>query len=67
MGWLVEYWEVPKVSSGSHAQMREQKRWIKPENADILRRYFDDYKAATRFAQSMFDRGGFYASVIKDG
>ena len=30
--WCVEYWKVPKKTEGSHAQMREQLKWVKPEH-----------------------------------
>ena len=38
--WCVEYWKVDKRPEGSHAQMREQLKYVKPEIEDISRRYF---------------------------
>ena len=55
MSWRVEYWSIPKKHGGSHAQMSEQLKFVKPDPKDTHKRYFDDYKSATRFAQSMFD------------
>ena len=63
--WCVEYWKVPKRSEGSHAQMREQLKYIKPEFEDISRRYFDRYESATRFANSLFDTGTYFTQVMK--
>jgi hypothetical protein len=57
MSWCVEYWKVEQKSSGSHAQMREQLTWVKPDPKDISRRYFTDYKSAKRFTKSVFDYG----------
>ena len=64
-GWCVEYWKVDKKSEGSHAQMREQLKYVKPEDKDISRRYFDKYPAATRFANSLFDSGNYYTQVVR--
>ena len=66
MSWRVEYWSIPKQREGSHAQMREQLKFVKPDPKDIHRRYFDKYESATRFAQSMFDSGNYYSQVTKE-
>ena len=66
MSWCVEYWNISKKREGSHAQMSEQLKFVKPEPKDIYRRYFDKYESATRFAQSMFDSGNYYSQVIKE-
>ena len=66
MSWRVEYWSIPKKREGSHAQMREQLKFVKPDPKDIHRRYFDKYESATRFAQSMFDSGNYYSQVTKE-
>ena len=66
MSWRVEYWSIPKKHEGSHAQMSEQLKFVKPDPKDIYRRYFDNYKSATSFAQSMFDSGNYFSQVIKE-
>ena len=63
--WCVEYWKAPKRTEGSHAQMREQLKWVKPEHKDISRRYFSDYKSANKFAKSVFEYG-YHTNVIKE-
>ena len=63
--WCVEYWKAPKKTEGSHAQMREQLKWVKPEHKDISRRYFSDYKSASKFAKSIFEYG-YHTNVIKE-
>tara|TARA_B100000586_G_scaffold127890_1_gene92461 strand:+ start:237 stop:437 length:201 start_codon:yes stop_codon:yes gene_type:complete len=63
--WCIEYWKAPKKTEGSHAQMREQLKWVKPEHKDISRRYFSDYKSASKFAKSIFDYG-YHTNVIKE-
>jgi len=63
--WCIEYWKAPKQTEGSHAQMREQLKWVKPEHKDISRRYFSDYKSASKFAKSIFEYG-YHTNVIKE-
>tara|TARA_Y100000296_G_C5077260_1_gene207987 strand:- start:515 stop:715 length:201 start_codon:yes stop_codon:yes gene_type:complete len=63
--WCIEYWKAPKKTEGSHAQMREQLKWVKPEYKDISRRYFSDYKSASKFAKSIFEYG-YHTNVIKE-
>ena len=66
MSWRVEYWNITKRHEGSHAQMSEQLKFVKPDPKDSHKRYFDAYKSATRFAQSMFDSGNYFSQVIKE-
>ena len=62
--WIVEYWEVPRQNLGTGAQMSKQKRYIRPKSEkDINKRFFYDYKAAARFAQAMYDSGGYQANI----
>ena len=63
--WCIEYWKAPKKTEGSHAQMREQLKWVKPEHKDISRRYFSDYKSASKFAKSIFEYG-YHTNVIRE-
>ena len=65
MSWCVEHWKVEQKVGGSHAQMREQPKWVKPDPKDISRRYFTDYKSAKRFTKSIFDYG-FHANLKKE-
>ena len=63
--WCIEYWKAPKKTEGSHAQMREQLKWVKPDPKNISRRYFSDYKSANKFAKSIFEYG-YHTNVIKE-
>jgi hypothetical protein len=66
MSWCVEYWKIDKKPEGSHAQMSEQLKFVKPDPKDVSRRYFDKYESATIFAQSMFDSGNYFSQVSKE-
>ena len=61
----VEYWKIDKKESGSWAQMSENLHYIKPDPKDISRRYFSDYKSASKFAKSIFEYG-YHTNVIKE-
>ena len=63
--WCIEYWKAPKRTEGSHAQMREQLKWVKPDPKNISRRYFSDYKSANKFAKSIFEYG-YHTNVIRE-
>ena len=65
MSWCVEYWSIPKKREGSHAQMSEQLKFVKPKLKDISRRYFSDYLSATRYANSLFDSGNYHTNIVK--
>ena len=65
MSWRVEYWKVEQKVGGSHAQMREQLKWVKPDPKDISRRYFTDYKSAKRFVKSIFEYG-YHTNVVRE-
>ena len=65
MSWCVEYWNIPKNREGSHAQMSEQLKFVRPEPKDISRRYFDNYQSATSYANSLFESGNYYTQIVK--
>ena len=69
MNTWVEYWKQKDYRShteGSHAQMKEQTKWIDPDPKDIIRRYFDKHIDAAEFAKRKNDEG-YHASVKSDG
>ena len=65
MSWCVEYWSIPKRRKGSHAQMSEQLKFVKPEPKNVNRRYFDNYQSATSYAKSLFESGNYYTQIVK--
>ena len=65
MSWCVEYWSIPKRREGSHAQMSEQLKFVKPEPKNVNRRYFDNYQSATSYANSLFESGNYYTQIVK--
>ena len=68
MNIWVEYWKSKDFRShttGSHAQMKEQAKWVEPEPEDISRRFFSHQKDAAVFAQRMNDKG-YHAKIKTD-
>ena len=51
---------------GSHAQMKEQAKWVKPDPKDVHKRFCQNREDANRFAKSMNDRG-YHATIKTDG
>ena len=66
MNIWVEFWKVPTTEIGSHAQMKEQTKWIDPDPKDIIRRYFDKSEDATEFSKKMNNKG-YHAIIKRDG
>ena len=69
MNIWVEYWKIKGNRShteGSHAQMKEQAKWIEPKPEEISRRFFSDHQGASAFAKRMNDKG-YHAKIKTDG
>jgi len=69
MNIWVEYWKIKGNRShteGSHAQMKENTKWVEPKSEDIGRRYFDYQEGAFKFAKIMNDKG-YFAKIKTDG
>jgi hypothetical protein len=65
MNIWVEWWKIPNTTSGSHAQMSENKTIYKPDPKDIQRRFFDTRDKAGKYAQQK-NTEGYYAAVKED-
>ena len=66
MNIWVEYWKSKDARShieGSHAQMRENAKWIPPDPKDVIKRFCQTREQAQTFAQSMQEQG--YHATIK--
>ena len=58
MNIWVEYWKKDNTPSlNNHAQMRENAKWVKPDEKDIRRRFCQDREQASNFAKSMQEQG----------
>ena len=62
MNIWVEYYKQ-KDSKNTHAQMKEQLKWVPPNPEDVYKRFCQNREAAYTFAQRMFEKG--YHAIIK--
>tara|TARA_Y100000593_G_C4271088_1_gene317413 strand:+ start:54 stop:269 length:216 start_codon:yes stop_codon:yes gene_type:complete len=64
MNIWVEYWKKEnRISLNNHAQMRENAKWVQPDEKDIIKRFCQDREQASQFAKSMQEQG--YHVIIK--
>ena len=65
MSIWVEYFKREDNRKNTHAQMKEQAKWVEPDPEDISRRFFSHQKDAAVFAQRMNDKG-YHAKIKTD-
>ena len=67
MNIWVEYWKKEnRISLNNHAQMRENAKWVQPDEKDIHKRFCRSREEATQFAHSMQEQG-YHVSIKTDG
>jgi len=64
MNIWIEYWEKSKEpSKNTHAQIREQARWVPPDPKTVRKRFCQSREDAVIYARSMEEQG--YHVIIK--
>ena len=67
MNIWVEYWERPNtISLNTHAQMRENTKWVEPVPKQIHRRFCQNMEEAHRFAERMQEKE-YHKRIKQDG
>ena len=67
MNIWVEYWKKDNTPSlNNHAQMRENAKWVEPDEKNVHTRFCQSRKDASAFAKSMQEEG-YYVSIKTDG
>ena len=66
MNIWVEYFKYKDNRNNTHAQMKEQAKWVEPDPKDVTKRFCQSREEAQRFATSMNERG-YHASIKTDG
>ena len=66
MNIWVEYYKFSDNRKNTHAQMKENAKWVPPDPAIIHRRFFDKYDDARKFAKRMEEDGNM-VSIKRDG
>ena len=66
MNIWVEYFKFEDSRKNTHAQIREQAKWVEPDPKDVHKRFCQNREEAQRFAKSMNDQG-YHATIKTDG
>ena len=67
MNIWVEYWKKEdRISLNNHAQMRENSKWVQPDEKDIMKRFCQNREQASKFAEAM-QKEGYHVSIKTDG
>ena len=65
MNIWVEYWKKEEKSKNTHAQMRENAKWVEPDPKDVHRRFCQSREDANRYAESLQEQG-YYVRIKED-
>ena len=66
MNFWVEYWKKSnEPSKNNHAQMRENVKWVQPDEKNIVKRFCQTREDASIFANSMQEQG-YHVSIKTD-
>ena len=57
MNIWIEYWKKEEKSKNTHAQIREQAKWVEPDPKDIQKRFCQSREDANRYAESLQEQG----------
>ena len=66
MNIWVEYYKFSDNRNNTHAQMKENAKWVPPAPSIINRRFFDKMSDAKVFAKRM-EEDGHMVSIKRDG
>ena len=57
MNIWIEYWKKEEKSKNTHAQIRENAKWIEPDPKDVHKRFCQSREDANRYAESLQEQG----------
>ena len=63
MNIWIEYWKKEEDRKNTHAQMRENTKWVEPDPKKIIKRFCQSREDANRYAKSLQEQG--YHTIIK--
>ena len=67
MNIWIEYWKKSnEPSKNTHAQMRENAKWVEPDPKKIIKRFCQSREDANRYAKSMEEQG-YHVRIKEDG
>ena len=66
MNIWIEYWKKEEKSKNTHAQIREQAKWVEPDPKDVHKRFCQSREDANRYAESLQEQG-YHVRIKEDG
>ncbi len=57
MNIWIEYWKKEEKSKNTHAQIRENAKWVEPDPKDVHKRFCQSREDANRYAESLQEQG----------
>ena len=66
MNIWVEYFKYVDSRKNTHAQMREQAKWVEPDPKDVTTRFCQNREEAQKLAKSLNDQG-YHVTIKTDG
>ena len=66
MNIWIEYWKKEEDRKNTHAQMRENAKWVEPDLKKIIKRFCQSREDANRYAESLQEQG-YYVRIKEDG
>ena len=65
MNIWIEYWEKEDNRKNTHAQMRENVKWVDPDPKKIIKRYCQSREDANGYAKSLQEQG-YHVTIKQD-
>ena len=66
MNIWIEYWKKEEKSKNTHAQIRENAKWVEPDPKDVHKRFCQSREDANRYAERLQEQG-YYVRIKEDG
>ena len=65
MNIWIEYWKKEDNRKNTHAQMRENAKWIDPDPKEIIKRFCQSREDANKYANSLQEQG-YHVTIKQD-
>ena len=65
MNIWIEYWKKEDNRKNTHAQMRENVKWVDPDPKEIIKRFCQSREDAVIYANSLQEQG-YHATIKQD-
>ena len=65
MNIWIEYWKKEEKSKNTHAQIRENAKWVEPDPKDVHKRFCQSREDANRYTESLQEQG-YYVRIKED-